>query len=91
MSELVLTAISARDINGRTVFNTGLSTVGRGGEDYMCGHCGGLMLKDFAMNNMQLDLVFQCGSCGGHNVAEELAGRELPLTNEGQDGGAQPG
>lgn len=44
------------------------------------------MFKDFAMNNMQLDMVFQCGSCGGHNVAEELAGRELPPTSEGQQG-----
>jgi DNA-directed RNA polymerase subunit RPC12/RpoP len=75
MSEQMLTAIAARDVNGRQVFNTGLSTVGRGGETYLCGHCGHKMLSDFDMSRLEVELVFQCGACGGHNTAAELEGR----------------
>lgn len=75
MSELVLTPIATRDINGRQVFNTGLSTVGRGGETYLCGHCGHKMLSDFDLSRLEVEIVFQCGACGGHNVADELEGR----------------
>lgn len=75
MAENMLTAISPRDVGERQVFNTGLNTVGRGGEDYLCGHCGHKMLGDFNMARLELELVFQCGSCGGHNVAPELEGR----------------
>lgn len=83
MSEIVLTAISPRDINDRPMFNTGLSTVGRGGEDYVCGHCGHVMMKDFNLDRLEVDLVFVCGSCGGHNVAEELKGRVPSPTSGG--------
>ncbi|HLO77710.1 MAG TPA: hypothetical protein VK196_14730 [Magnetospirillum sp.] len=83
MAEVVLTAISPRDIGGRQVFNTGLSTVGRGGDDYLCGHCGHKMLGDFNMDRMEVDIVFQCGSCGGHNVAPQLEGRVAKPTEGG--------
>lgn len=73
MAELVLTPINEYDLGGRQVFNTGLSTVGRGGDDYLCGHCGHKMLSDFDMSRLEVEIVFQCGSCGGHNLAPEKA------------------
>lgn len=78
MSEIMLTPISPRDIGGRPLFNTGLSAVGRGGEDYVCGHCGHVMMQDFGLSRLETDIVFVCGSCGGHNVSEELKGRVPP-------------
>lgn len=85
--EIVLVGISSRDVNERPVFNTGLSTVGRGGNDYFCSHCGHKMMGDFSMDKLELDIVFQCGACGGHNVAPELEGRKVepPLEGEGVD------
>lgn len=87
MAEIMLTAISPREVGERQVFNTGLSTVGRGGEDYLCGHCGHKMLGDFNLARLELELVFQCGSCGGHNVAAELEGRtaETAIKDEPKD------
>lgn len=82
MSEVVLVAISPREVNNRQVFSTGLSTVGRGGNNYLCGHCGHKMLTAFNMARLELDLVFKCGSCGGHNVNPELEGRTAETSNK---------
>ncbi|MCR6629576.1 MAG: hypothetical protein NVV74_05680 [Magnetospirillum sp.] len=71
MAEIVLIAISARDVGERQVFDTGLSTVGQGGEDYLCGHCGHKMLTSFNFRRLEVPIVFKCGQCGGHNVAPE--------------------
>ena len=90
MAERVLIAIGPRDVGERQVFNTGLSTVGRGGDDFLCGHCGHKMMGDFSLDKLELDIVFQCGSCGGHNVAAELHGRTPPPpAGEGSEGGGE--
>jgi hypothetical protein len=85
--EIVLVGINPNDINDRPVFDTGLSTVGRGGDDYFCAHCGHKMMTSFNMARLELDIVFKCGACGGHNISPDLEGRtaetaikdEIPL------------
>ena len=71
MAEIVLTPITEFDVGARQVFNTGLSTLGRADDDYLCGHCGHKMLSNFDVSRLEVELVFQCGSCGGHNVVPE--------------------
>lgn len=74
MAEIFLVAIPERDVGGRQVFNTGISTVGRAENDYFCGHCGALMMRDFDVDRLEVDIVYQCGACGGHNVKPEEPG-----------------
>lgn len=71
MSDIVLTAIAPHEAGERTVFNTGVSTVGRGGDDYYCGHCGRKMMHNFNIQRLEVDVVFQCGGCEGLNVKPE--------------------
>jgi hypothetical protein len=71
MSERVLLAIGRNDVGDRQVFNTGISTVGRGGHDYLCGHCGHKMMSGFDFSRLEVEIVFQCGTCGGHNLRPE--------------------
>jgi len=68
MADIVLTGIREYEIGERQVFNTGINTVGRGGDNFMCGHCGHKMLSDFNMEKLEVELVFKCGACKGHNV-----------------------
>lgn len=70
MADIVLVAIAPHETGDRTIFNTGLSTVGRGGDDYFCGHCGRKMMHNFNISQLEVDIVFQC-TCEGLNVKPE--------------------
>ncbi|MBC7908691.1 MAG: hypothetical protein H7Y60_18340 [Rhodospirillaceae bacterium] len=75
MAELVLIPIAAHKVGDRQVFNTGMSTVGRGGgNDYMCGHCGALMMRDYDTERLEIEIAYQCGACKGHNLKPEMDG-----------------
>jgi DNA-directed RNA polymerase subunit RPC12/RpoP len=89
MTEKVLIAISPSDVGGRQVFNTGLSTVGRADKDYLCGHCGHKMMTNFDCSRIEIDLVFQCGSCGGHNLRPEDEPIPAPAVQPANDDGAE--
>ncbi|MGE5546667.1 MAG: hypothetical protein ACM33T_07215 [Solirubrobacterales bacterium] len=68
MTQIVLAAITPDDVGERPVVNTGVSMLGMGGDDYVCGHCGRLMMHNFDAGKMQAAMVYQCGGCGGFNV-----------------------
>lgn len=63
MTDIVLLAIGPNDVGDRQVFKTGLSTVGRGTNDYYCGHCGHQMMTRMNLETMEVDMVFECGQC----------------------------
>lgn len=67
MTDIVLVAIAPDEVGERSVFNTGVSTVGRGGNDYFCGHCGRKMMHNFDADRLEVEVVFQCGACHGLN------------------------
>lgn len=71
MAEIMLTPITASEIEGRTVLNTGVSTVGRGGNDYFCGHCGRRLIHNMDLGRLETPIVYQCDTCKGYNVAPE--------------------
>ena len=67
MAEIMMTPIGENDIAGRTVFDTGVSTIGRGGDDYFCGHCGRKMISRMDLGRLEVPMVYQCGGCQGYN------------------------
>ena len=40
---------------------------GTGGDDFICGHCGSVMLEDFDPSTVTGDPIYQCGSCENNN------------------------
>ena len=40
---------------------------GTGGDDFICGHCGSVMLKDFDPLTVTGDPIYQCGFCENNN------------------------
>jgi hypothetical protein len=40
---------------------------GSGGDDYLCGHCGSLILEDFDPAAVHGSPVYQCGFCENMN------------------------
>lgn len=72
MADIYLIALSAHDIGERQVFNTGVSTVGRGGDDYYCGHCGRKMMHNYDARRLEVEIIYECGGCRGHNILPEI-------------------
>ena len=40
---------------------------GTGGDDFICGHCGHVMLEDFDPSTVRGNPVYQCGVCASNN------------------------
>ena len=40
---------------------------GNGGDDFICGHCGSVMLEDFDPSTIKGNPVYQCGVCENNN------------------------
>ena len=40
---------------------------GTGGDDFMCGHCGSIILEDFDTSTVRGNPVYQCGICENNN------------------------
>jgi hypothetical protein len=40
---------------------------GTGGNDFICGHCGHVMLEDFDPSTIKGNPVYQCGVCENNN------------------------
>ena len=38
-----------------------------GGDDFICGHCGHVMLEDFDPSTVSGNPVYQCGVCENNN------------------------
>lgn len=71
MAEFMMLPITQNDIGESTVFNTGVSTVGKSGDDYFCGHCGRKMIHNMNLATIEAAVVYQCGGCQGYNLPPE--------------------
>jgi hypothetical protein len=40
---------------------------GPGGDDFICGHCGSLMLRDYDPSTIRGNPVYRCGFCENNN------------------------
>lgn len=69
MAEIMMMPIAPSAVGDRNVVNTGVSTVGRGGDDYFCGHCGRKIIQSMDLSRFDPAPIFQCGACQGHNEA----------------------
>jgi predicted SprT family Zn-dependent metalloprotease len=67
MVRIVMSALRPEAAEGRPVINTGISMMGLKGNDYVCGHCGKVMMQSFDASNVRSDMVYVCGACQGPN------------------------
>lgn len=67
MADYVLEPLEIWQSHDRKVVDTGLSLIGRGGNAYLCGHCGKQIMSNMRLNTMEPSVIFKCGGCGGLN------------------------
>jgi hypothetical protein len=51
----------------RSILLTERGMSGNGGDDFICGHCGSVMLEDFDPSTVRGNPVYQCGFCENNN------------------------
>jgi hypothetical protein len=51
----------------RSIFLTERGMSGNGGDDFVCEHCGHVMLEDFDPSTIGGNPVYQCGICENNN------------------------
>jgi hypothetical protein len=51
----------------RSIFITERRMSGNGGDDFLCGHCGHVMLEDFDPSTIRGNPVYQCPVCENNN------------------------
>jgi hypothetical protein len=51
----------------RSILLTERGMSGNGGDDFICGHCGSVMLEDFDPSTIRGNPVYQCGVCENNN------------------------
>ena len=51
----------------RSIFLTERRMSGIGGDDFICGHCGHVMLEDFDPSTVRGNPVYKCAVCENNN------------------------
>ena len=51
----------------RSILFTERGISGDGGDDFICGHCGSVILEDFDPSTVKGNPVYQCGFCENNN------------------------
>src|SRR5437867_8603224 len=51
----------------RSILYTERIMSGTGGDDFMCGHCGSVILEDFDPSTVRGNPVYQCRICENNN------------------------
>lgn len=72
MTEYVMIPLTPAEADGRPVIDTGVSLVGKAGNDFVCAHCGRVMITAFDIAAMRPDMVYRCGTCRGFNGAPKI-------------------
>ena len=60
------TSWSSNNFN-RSILLTERRMSGKGGDDFICGHCGHVMLEDFDPSAVSGNPVYRCGVCENNN------------------------
>ena len=51
----------------RSILHTERGMSGTGGDDFICGHCGYVILEDFDPSTVRGNPIYQCRICGNNN------------------------
>jgi len=64
----------------RSILLTERAMSGTGGDDFICGHCGHVMLENFDPSTVRGNPVYRCGVCENNNDLPFAAsdGRRCP-------------
>src|SRR6267143_863025 len=67
MATILMIAVGPVTTLNRLILRTERSMSGAGGDDFMCGHCGSIILEDFDPSTVRGNPVYQCGICENNN------------------------
>jgi hypothetical protein len=67
MLKIVMIPLSSMRSLNRSIIRTGRGIAGPRGDDYLCGHCGSLILEKFNRSTVHGDPVYLCGFCDNLN------------------------
>jgi hypothetical protein len=51
----------------RSILLTERRMSGSGGDDFICGHCGSVMLEDYDPSTVRGNPIYRCEFCENHN------------------------
>jgi hypothetical protein len=67
MATIIMKPVGPVTTLNRSILHTERRMSGTGGDDFMCGHCGYVILEDFDPSTVRGNPVYQCGICGNNN------------------------
>src|SRR6266852_1303550 len=67
MATILMIAVGPVTTLNRSILRTERSMSGTGGDDFMCEHCGSIILEDFDPSTIRGNPVYQCGICENNN------------------------
>ena len=67
MATIAMIPIGPVTTLNRSILKTERRMPGTGGDDFICGHCGYVMLEDFDPSTVSGNPVYQCGICENNN------------------------
>jgi hypothetical protein len=67
MASIPMIPVGSVTTLNRSILLTERRMSGTGGDDFICGHCGHVMLEDFDPLTVRGNPVYQCGICENNN------------------------
>jgi len=67
MATIAMIPIGRVTTLNRSILKTERRMLGAGGDDFICGHCGHVMLENFDPSTVSGNPVYQCGICKNSN------------------------
>src|SRR3984893_5408574 len=67
MATILMIPIGPVTTLNRSILRTERRMSGTGGDDFMCGHCGYVILEDFDPSTVSGNPVYQCRICENNN------------------------
>ena len=67
MATILMVPVGPITTLNRSILKTDRSMSGTGGDDFVCGHCGYIMLENFDPSTISGNPVYQCGICENNN------------------------
>jgi hypothetical protein len=67
MATIAMIPIGPVTTLNRSILKTERRMSGNGSDDFVCGHCGHIMLEDFDPSTLTGNPVYQCGICKNNN------------------------
>src|ERR1700745_3957737 len=67
MATIIMKPVGPVTTLNRSILHAERRMSGTGGDDFMCGHCGHVILEDFDPSTVRGNPVYQCGICENNN------------------------